>query len=231
VAALVMMVVAALLWTAPAAAAADRKTTDLQARKAFAAGEYQKALDLFADLYAETQHPTYLRNIGRCHQNLGDPDKAIAAFRDYLRKAKNLTPEQQAETDKFIAEMEELKRRNAAAAAAKAQPPLPAATAPAASKAAESDGARSGDESAKKTAFADRFAAPSPAGQDRQPALVGASAARETDQPAPFYTRFWFWAGVGAVAIGTVVAILIVGADRGPDCGSLGCGDLTGKSP
>ena len=57
---------------APGVAAAD-DGDELKARTHFAAGEYKQALDIYARLYAETMHPTYLRNIARCHQNLGDP--------------------------------------------------------------------------------------------------------------------------------------------------------------
>jgi tetratricopeptide (TPR) repeat protein len=94
------------------ASAADDadSAAELRARTHFAAGEYKQALDIFARLYAETLHPTYLRNVGRCHQRLGDADNAIATFRDYLRKAKDLTAEQRAEVEGFIAEMEQLKR-------------------------------------------------------------------------------------------------------------------------
>ena len=64
------------------AMAADQR--ELKAREAFAAQRYQDALDLFAKLYAETLHPIYLRNIGRCYQKLGQPVKAIDAFQEYL---------------------------------------------------------------------------------------------------------------------------------------------------
>jgi hypothetical protein len=55
-------------------------------------------------------HPTYLRNIARCHQNLGNPDKAISSFREYLRKAPDLSPAQRKEIEGYIAEMEQLKQ-------------------------------------------------------------------------------------------------------------------------
>jgi hypothetical protein len=51
-----------------AAAAPSTRQQEMQARRAFAAGEWKEALGLFADLYAQTLHPVYLRNIGRCHQ-------------------------------------------------------------------------------------------------------------------------------------------------------------------
>ena len=74
--------------SAPGHAAAD-DGDELKARTHFAAGEYKQALDIYARLYAETMHPTYLRNIARCHQNLGNADKAISSFREYLRKARD----------------------------------------------------------------------------------------------------------------------------------------------
>jgi tetratricopeptide (TPR) repeat protein len=107
--------------------AAAEDGAELKARTHFAASEYKEALAIYARLYAETLHPTYLRNIGRCHQNLGDPDKAISSFREYLRKAKDLPTDQRAEIEGYIAEMEQLKQSRAAAAAPKATAPPPAA--------------------------------------------------------------------------------------------------------
>jgi tetratricopeptide (TPR) repeat protein len=107
--------------------AAGDEGAELKARTHFAAGEYKEALEIYARLYAETMHPTYLRNIARCHQNLGNPDKAISSFREYLRKAHDLTPDQRKEIEGYIAEMEELKRTQATGATA----PLPAAPPPA----------------------------------------------------------------------------------------------------
>jgi tetratricopeptide (TPR) repeat protein len=108
-------------WCASAQAApapgTDRR--EIEAREAFVTGRYQQALELFGKLYAETLHPTYLRNVGRCYQNLGDPDRAISTFRDYLRKAPALSPQERAEIDGYIAEMEALRQRRAA----EAQPP------------------------------------------------------------------------------------------------------------
>ena len=113
-----------------AAHAGTEKTEKLRARTHFAAGEYQQALEIYARLYAETMHPTYLRNIARCHQNLGNADKAISSFREYLRKAKDLSPDQRAEIEGYIAEMEQLKRSQAGGANAPPRAGPPAATAP-----------------------------------------------------------------------------------------------------
>lgn len=98
----------------------------MQAREAFAAGNYKDALDLYTRLYAEKLHPTYLRNIGRCYQNLDDRDHAISSFREYLRKAKDLPADERAEVEGYIKELEDAKQKAAAAEAEKSKPvPLP----------------------------------------------------------------------------------------------------------
>src|SRR5947207_15867329 len=88
---------AACLWSGIATPTFAADSRELQAREAFAAGRFQDALDLFAKLYAGTLHPTYLRNIGRCYMNLGQPDKAITSFHEYLRKAHHVTKSERAE--------------------------------------------------------------------------------------------------------------------------------------
>ena len=117
-------------------ALADR-ATEMKAREAFAAGRYEDALGLFAKLYAETLHPVYLRNIGRCHQKLRQPEKAIDKFNEYLAKEKKIAPDERAEIDGYIKEMEALRdeqaRRRPPPAAAGGRcrlPPPPPATNP-----------------------------------------------------------------------------------------------------
>jgi tetratricopeptide (TPR) repeat protein len=89
---------------------------EMQAREAFAAGSYKEALDIYTKLYAEKLHPTYLRNIGRCYQNLHESDRAISSFREYLRKAKDMPADERAEVEGYIKEMEDLQKQNAEAA-------------------------------------------------------------------------------------------------------------------
>jgi tetratricopeptide (TPR) repeat protein len=102
---------------------------EMQAREAFAAGSYKEALDIYTKLYAEMLHPTYLRNIGRCYQNLHEPDRAISSFREYLRKSKNMPVDERAEVEGYIKEMEDLQKQNAEAAKPAPQP-LPVAAPP-----------------------------------------------------------------------------------------------------
>jgi hypothetical protein len=159
-------------------AAADPR--ELKAREEFAAGRYEAALDIFAKLYAETLHPVYLRNVARCYQNLEQPDRAITSFHEYLRKAKSLTPADRAEVEGYIKEMEDLKKRQEAAASKPVAPvtPVPAA-------------------------------APPPPQPERPPTLAArpASDAAPAEASPPIYSRWWFWTAVaGAVAVGVGVA-------------------------
>jgi hypothetical protein len=151
----------------------------MRAREAFAAGRYQDALDAFAKLYAESLNPIYLRNIGRCHQNLGEPDRAIASFRDYLRKASTLPAAERKEIDGYIKEMEELKRSKEASAASATTTPTPVE--PVTPLPKEVPASPPGS----STASASVVMTPPPAAP--------------AEEPSPIYGRWWFWAIVGGV--------------------------------
>jgi tetratricopeptide (TPR) repeat protein len=122
--------------------AAEAARREVRARALYAEGHYDEAVTLFADLFAETLHPTYLRNIGRCYQNLGQAQSAIRSFRDYLRKARNISDKERKEVGGYIAEMEALQAKQEKEAEKKpasivgpdkpatVSPPLPAAAAP-----------------------------------------------------------------------------------------------------
>jgi hypothetical protein len=112
-------------WCASAALAAPKDRREIEAREAYVTGHFQQALELYGKLYAETLHPTYLRNVGRCYQQLRDPDRAIATFRDYLRKAPVISAQERSEIDSYIAEMEALKREQEAAAHPASPPETP----------------------------------------------------------------------------------------------------------
>lgn len=159
---------------------------ELQAREAFGASRYQDALDLYAKLYAEKLHPVYLRNIGRCYQNLGEPDKAISSFREYLRKAKHLSKDERIEVEGFIAEMESLKKDRQAAAApppvqpvAKPHDPPPQVQQP---------------------------LLPEPT-----PLSVSSTSEQPETQESSMFAKPWFWGVVGAVVIVAVVGGLAAG--------------------
>jgi tetratricopeptide (TPR) repeat protein len=154
---------------------------EMDARQAFAAGNYKEALDIYTKLYAEKLHPTYLRNIARCYQNLGDADHAISSFREYLRKAKDVGAEERTEVEGYIREMEDLQKKNAAAAAPPVVPvqPLPPPQV--------------------------EPVAPPPTVMVQQPAPP------PVKEATPFYKKAWFWGVVGGVVVAATVGGLWAG--------------------
>jgi tetratricopeptide (TPR) repeat protein len=191
------------------ARASGPQDEELRARKLYAAGDFQGALDIYTDLYGRNPHPTYMRNIGRCYQNLGEPDRAIRAFRDYLRTSKDLAPEARREVEGFIKEMEELKR---------SREPSPAASpgAPAESSAA---GARAPapaappSASSQVAARAPKLDAPTPPASvsnlssEESPLTV--KAAPSSADGGSILGRWWFWTAAAVVVGGVVAGILL----------------------
>jgi tetratricopeptide (TPR) repeat protein len=176
-----------------------------RAKEMFAAGRYPEALELFAKLYAETLDPLYLRVIGRCHQKMEDPDRAIDAFKEYLRKSKRLAPDKRKEVEGFIAEMEALKehRRRQAAEEARRQTataPPPLVVAPSAPPTSPGP-------------LPPSLNAPAPSAPT-DAVLVSPPPPDDGARTAPIYKRWWFWATIAAVAVaGGVVAATTI--DRG----------------
>jgi len=230
------LAVALLVALAVKQAAAAPNAVELQAREAFAAGRYDEALELFAKLYAETLHPVYLRNIGRCHQKMREPQKAIDAFQDYLAKEKKISADERKEIQGYIKEMEALRDEQARPPqpAAPVAPPLPATPAPA-----------TPPQPATPAPVAPAPAPPpapypqpvTPLGQPQTgapqpeyavpagyyPPAADLQASQPLPPPAqhstPVYKKWWFWTLIGVVVAGTVVAVAVAssGAVK-PDC-------------
>jgi hypothetical protein len=173
-------IIVAVVLLGGGAARADH-AAEMKARESFAAGRYDEALELFAKLYAETLHPVYLRNIGRCHQKMREPQKAIDAFQDYIAKSKKLPADERAEIDGYIKEMETLRDEQART---QAPPPVPVAPPPV-------------------------LTAPPPPPSGPAASLV-ASPPPASSASSPIYTRWWFWTAVGVVVAGGVAAALLI---------------------
>jgi hypothetical protein len=175
---------------------------EIEARKAFAAGRYQEALELFTDLYADKLHPTYLRNVGRCYQNLKQPENAISSFRDYLRQARELKDSERAEVNGFIAEMEEMLRQQKAEAAAASPPPPAPPPVP--------------------------LVPPIPPEEDQieRTAELTTPPAAEPESSTPLHKKAWFWTVLGVVVVGAVVGGLWAGGVFSKS--GLGCSERGG---
>ena len=179
---------------APAAQAGS--PTELKAREAFAAGRYEDALNLFAKLYAETLHPVYLRNIGRCHQKLKQPDPAIDKFNEYLAKEKKVSADERKEIEGYIKEMQALKDEQAQKNAPppppvtpiNPNPPPPAYTA---------------------NPPPPPYTGPPPS-NTASGTLIAQPGPRPEDTETPVYKKWWFWTGIGVVVAGGIVAAVLL---------------------
>jgi hypothetical protein len=85
-----------------------RVSREKAAKKACAMGDFEKGADILTDLYVETNDPTYVYNQGRCYQQNNRWEQAISRFREFLRKAKNLSDSDRADTERQIADCESL---------------------------------------------------------------------------------------------------------------------------
>jgi hypothetical protein len=198
-----------------AAHAAGSSKSEKKAIQSFAAGRYDEALEIYANLYADTLNPVYLRNIGRCQQKLKQPDKAIESFRDYLQKGKNISADERAEINGYIKEMEALRDEQARQQQPLPTPAPPGPAAPVQPIPAQPEGTPPPGYTAAPPAVY-----PTGPGPAQQPA--GALVAQPGPAPAesqPIYTKWWFWTIVGAVVVGgvvTAVALSSGGTSRPP---------------
>jgi tetratricopeptide (TPR) repeat protein len=124
---------------APAPVPVASPNPDVRARELFQAGRYAEALDAYGKLHAETRHPTYLRNMGRCHQMMRQPEQAISRFLDYLREARGLDAAERSEIEGYVTEMRGLQAATPAAPAPAAEPAWAPGAAPDATATATSD--------------------------------------------------------------------------------------------
>jgi tetratricopeptide (TPR) repeat protein len=158
-----------------------------KARRQYEVGQFEEALDNFSLAYERAPLPGFLFNIGQCHRNLGHPQRATFAFRQYLRLAPD-APDRAA-VEKLIQDLESERKAKASAVVtqtstmAVASPPMPPIPLPIVPPQEPSNGMQTG-----------LTYAPDP----------------ELEQDTPVYERWWFWTAiaVGAAAVvgGTIAA-------------------------
>jgi hypothetical protein len=71
-------------------------------------GDVARGVALLADLYIDTEDPTYIYNQGRCYEQNSRCAEAIDRFREYLRKATKAKAEDRADAERHMVECEAL---------------------------------------------------------------------------------------------------------------------------
>lgn len=88
------------------AASAKPKALERAAKKACLSGDYTKGVSILADLFVDTNNPTYLFNQARCYEQNLRYVEAAERFREYLRKAPQVGDSEKADVEKHIADCE-----------------------------------------------------------------------------------------------------------------------------
>lgn len=204
-----LLVAGALLLALVAPAGAAGPTRREQAKVAVEKGETDYKLGRFEEALAEYSHayelfpaPALLFNLGQCHKQLKNYERAIFFFEGYLRDESRPTNRRLAQ-DLIAESRAELAKQEAASASPPAPPPTANPETDVAATAAVA--------SAPPTLQA-------PAAPKTEPVLISAppSAGQAETSPAPAQpTRWWLWAAIAAgVLAAGAVAYYETGAPR-----------------
>lgn len=78
------------------------------AQKSYDLGKFSEAATLFEQGYAEHADPVFLYNLGQCHRQLGNNDRALFFYRGYLRNKPDAANREQVE--QLIADLEKARQ-------------------------------------------------------------------------------------------------------------------------
>jgi tetratricopeptide (TPR) repeat protein len=174
-----------------------------QGRLQYQLGRFDQALEEYAAAYELDPVPALLFNIGQCHRQLGDHERAIFFYEGFLRDSPDAP--NRATVESLLAESRAELARQRAAAEATATPPDAGATTPAAEP-EQPDASQ---------------AEPEPA------AAAGPVATTRDADTRPVYRRWWFWTiiGVALAATATGVGVGVATSSSEDPTGTLGMVD------
>lgn len=155
-----------------------------QAVGAYNLGNYLESAKEYEAAYRQTLDANLLFNIGQAYRLAGERDKAITAYRSFIRSAPRSGQRGLAE-----AKIRELEAQREAAASASPSTPA-AATASVATP---------------PPAAAASPVAAEPAAQVVKGLDLSEPSSTSKEAPSPFYKRWPFWTAVGAVVVGAAV--------------------------
>jgi hypothetical protein len=129
---MVSLMVLLLVTAAPPAGGEAVDPRETEAKKACAAGQAQRGIELLADYYAESGDENAIYNQGRCYQQNDMARPALARFREFLRVAKEVSGDLRRQAESHIQELEAelLRADQAERSLAEAPPAAPGVTAP-----------------------------------------------------------------------------------------------------
>jgi tetratricopeptide (TPR) repeat protein len=163
---------------------------------------FEDALQDYSQAYELYPAPALLFNLGQCHRNLKNYERAIFFFEGYLREQPKIDPDQRALAEDLVVECKtalDRQRAEAATAAARFAPPPMAPLTPR-PKPAVSTRLALQSQSIAMAAYS-----PSLIASDRSPA----------PRDAPVTHRWWFWTAIVGTALAAgAVAYYTTGEQR-----------------
>jgi hypothetical protein len=162
----------------------------------FTKDAFADALHEFEAAFALFPSPKLHLNLGQCERALGHDAAAAQHYERFLAEATDVSPALRAEAERHLAEA----RAAAERAKAAATPPPPPATPPSPPVVV-----------APPPPPAPVVVAPPP---PPAPVLV----APPPEPRRPLTKRWWFWTGLGAVAVGAGVSIFLLARPSDPKC-------------
>lgn len=174
-------------------------------------GHFEDALEAYSRAYELFPAPAFLFNVGQCHKNLKNHERAIFFFEGYLREETN--PTKRALAEELVAESRiELERQIAGSLATK--PSAAAALAPAATD--PSDAAQTPRDAGMEAppVFTVALAPPAPLGAAIVVPAAGPAATVDADdeRSGRLTHAWWFWTAIGAGVLALGGGLIYLGS-------------------
>ena len=207
---------------------AEAKRLYLEGTKAYSLGDFPKAIESYKRAFDVKPDPVLLYNIAQAYRLSSDFGQSLFFYKSFLRNMPDAANRE--EVEGRISEMESaMAKQKATASAPPTGPVAPGGKLPAGGDASTiatrhttetEPGTTTTPTEGKTTRLPspDKAAEAGEAGSEVQPPVMP-EPIDSGGHHRPIYKKWWFWAGVGAVAVGAVV---IVAAGSGGSSGAPG---------
>jgi cytochrome c-type biogenesis protein CcmH/NrfG len=192
-------------------AADDKEARDLFqiGKDAFDEGRFERALKYFQDAYSLSHRAALLSNIGTAADRLRRDQEAVDAYKKYLEQVPQAPNRRLIEERIRIIESALSKSRPAPPAV---EPTAPAPFDPTPAPTPQPTTAQPTNQMTKASEAPGPIA-PTPEQTARATFATPSDVTHPTDKAeTPVTSRWWFWTGIGAVAVAAVVVVVAVSA-------------------
>ncbi len=215
------MLVALLLMSGRPSRAADPRLDSARAHSQegdsyYKLEKYANAIAEYEQAYLAKPDPSFLYNIAQCHRLMGQGAEAIKFYRRFLKDAP--TAPNRAVAEKHIRDLEEASPGPSPTApppASSSRPPV-IAPAPVSVIPPTAPPPASLPSSPAPVSPAFNPLVPTSAPMSTTPTVENGTSSTPPESH-PIYSKWWFWAGVGAVVVGGIVLIAAT-AKHDPSC-------------